>query len=272
MIRLRTLSATVSTALAVCLPFAAAHAHDVWLLPSSTVLSKPAWITVDGAAGNDKFHYNHAALRVAPEALGATAPDGTRIAAENLMQGKLRTVFDLNLTQTGTYRVNVVNSGISAMWKEGDQTKRFRGNAEAFARDVPANAAELRVSEGVSRIESFVTVGKPSALKAVGEGLELVPVTHPNDLFAGETATFAFHVDGKPAAGLEVVIIRGGNRYRDQLGEMKFTTDAEGKFSVKWPEAGQYWLDADAQDDKTTVKQAKERRLSYIGTLEVLPQ
>ncbi len=33
MIRLRTLSATVSTALAVCLPFAAAHAHDVWLLP-----------------------------------------------------------------------------------------------------------------------------------------------------------------------------------------------------------------------------------------------
>jgi hypothetical protein len=30
-------------------------------------------------------------------------------------------------------------------------------------------------------------------------------------------------------------------------------------------------VDADAQDDKTTLPQAKERRLSYVGTFEVLP-
>lgn len=262
----------LAAALAFCLPAAAAHAHGVWMLPSSTVLSKPAYITVDGAAGNDKFHYNHAPLRMAPDSFSATAPDGSTVAPENLMQGKLRTVFDLNLTQTGTYRLAVVNSGIMASWKEGEQTKRFRGNAEAFAKDVPAGAAELRVNEGSTRIESFVTVGKPTPVEPTGRGLELVPVTHPNDLYAGETATFAFQVDGKPAAGLEVVIVRGGSRYRNQLDEMKLTTDAEGKISVTWPEPGQYWLDTDARDDRTTVAQAKERRLSYIGTFEVLPQ
>jgi len=259
-------------ALTLSLQFSTAQAHSVWLEPSSTVLSKAAYITVAGAAGNDKFHYNHAALRGLNENFTAIAPDGSTVAPENLMAGKLRTVFDLNLTQSGTYRLAVASEGIMASWKEGEQTKRFRGNAEAFAKDVPANATDLRVNEGVNRLETFVTVGKPSDIKPIGKGLELVPITHPNDLFAGETATFRFVVDGKPAAGLEVLIMRGGSRYRNQLEEIKLTTDAEGKFSIKWPEAGMYWLDADAQDDKTTVPQARERRLSYVATFEVLPQ
>lgn len=258
--------------LALALQFPTAHAHDVWLEPSSTVLSKASYITVAGAVGNDKFVYNHAALRGLADNFTAIAPDGSTVAPENLMNGKLRTVFDLNLTQTGTYRLAVVNSGVMASWKEGDQVKRFRGNAEAFAKDVPANAAELRVGESASRLETFVTVGKPSAIKPTGQGLELVPVTHPNDLFAGETATFRFELDGKPAAGVEVTVVRGGSRYRNQVEEIKLTTDAQGQFSIKWPQAGLYWLDADTTDGKTSVKQAKERRVSYVATLEVLPQ
>ena len=41
---------------------------------------------------------------------------------------------------------------------------------------------------------------------------------------------------------------------------------------MTWPEAGMYWLETGTQDDKTTVPQAKQRRLSYVATLEVLPQ
>ncbi|MDO9598719.1 MAG: DUF4198 domain-containing protein [Azoarcus sp.] len=259
-------------ALALALQFPTAHAHDVWLEPSSTVLSKAAYITVAGAVGNDKFHYNHAALRGVAENFSATAPDGTSVAPENLMNGKLRTVFDLNLTQTGTYRLAVVNSGVMANWKEGEQTKRFRGNAETFAKEVPIEAPELSVNESASRLETFVTVGKPTPIKPTGLGLELVPITHPNDLFAGEAASFRFDIDGKPAAGIEVKVVRGGSRYRNQLEEITLTTDADGKFVVTWPQAGMYWLDADAKDDKTTVKQAKERRLGYVATFEVLPQ
>lgn len=259
-------------ALALALQFPTAHAHDVWLEPSSTVLSKAAYITVAGAVGNDKFHYNHAALRGVAENFSATAPDGTLVSPENLMNGKLRTVFDLNLTQTGTYRLAVVNSGIMASWKEGEQNKRFRGNAEAFAKEVPTEAPELRVNESASRLETFVTVGKPTPIQPTGKGLELVPLTHPNDLFAGETANFRFDIDGKPAAGIEVKVILGGSRYRNQVGEMTLTTDAEGKVAITWPQAGMYWLDADAKDDKTTVKQATERRLGYVATFEVLPQ
>ena len=33
-----------------------------------------------------------------------------------------------------------------------------------------------------------------------------------------------------------------------------------------------YWLEASTQDGKTSVPQASQRRLSYVATLEVLPQ
>jgi uncharacterized GH25 family protein len=119
----------------------------------------------------------------------------------------------------------------------------------------------------------FVTSGKPTTttLKPTGSGLELSPVTHPNDLVAGSAATFKFVLDGQPAANVKVTVIPGGNRYRDKLGEMSFTTDAEGKFSVTWPTPGMYWMEASVRDDKTPVKELTQRRAGYVATLEVLP-
>ncbi len=48
--------------------------------------------------------------------------------------------------------------------------------------------------------------------------------------------------------------------------------DGNGEFSVTWPEAGMYWLETGTEDTKTSIPQAKQRRLSYVATLEVLPQ
>ena len=135
---------------------------------------------------------------------------------------------------------------------------------------MPANAADLEVTQSLGRVETFVTAGKPSAVKPVGRGLELAPVTHPNDLYAGEAASFQMLLDGKPAADLDVTVVPGGARYRDKVGEIAVKTDKDGKFSVKWPQPGLYWVEAGAEDAKVTVAQAKKRRLSYAGTVEVL--
>ncbi|MDF1485855.1 DUF4198 domain-containing protein [Ramlibacter sp. H39-3-26] len=255
----------------LCGAISCAQAHNIWLLPSSTVLSKAEWITVDAAVSNDMFFFNHVPLAL--DNLTVTAPDGSAVQPENAWRGKLRSVFDLNLTQTGTYRLAVVNSGLFASYKDKatGQPRRWRGTPEMFAAQVPTDALELRVTQSAGRVETFVTVGKPSAIKPTGQGLELVPVTHPNDLAQGEKATFVLQVDGKPAAGLGVAIALGGTRYRDKIDEIKTTTDAAGQFSVTWPAAGMYWIDADTKDDKTSLPQVKERRLFYVGTFEVLP-
>lgn len=97
------------------------------------------------------------------------------------------------------------------------------------------------------------------------------PITHPNDLVAGDTASFQLLLDGKPAADVEVELVPGGIRYRDKLLDTKLKTDADGKFSVKWTGPGMYCLEASVADQKTTLPQATQRRASYIATVEVLP-
>ena len=263
---------TLSLALAALLPLSAV-AHKAWLQPSQTVLAGTnPWITVDAAVSNDLFYFNHVPLRL--DNLVITAPDGSTVQPQNSATGKYRSVFDVELKQQGTYRIAAVNSALSGSWEVDGKPKRWRGTSATFATEVPKDAKNLQVSQSVGRNETFVTNGSPNdtALKPTGEGLELVPVTHPNDLFAGEQATFKLHIDGKPAAGLDVEITRGGTRYRNAQDEIKVKTDATGEFSVTWPEAGMYWMETGSEDSKTSLPQARQRRLSYVATLEVLPQ
>lgn len=250
---------------------ALAFAHSPFLLPSATVLSKPAWITVDGAATEDIFDYS-APLRL--NDLVVTAPDGSALAPENDLTGRLRRVFDLKLQQPGTYRIRGENGGILARYKDAQgKNTVWRGTAADFAARVPKDAADLKLGESVGRVEAYVTLGKPNAVRPTGQGLELVAVTHPNDLYAGEEARFRFTYDGKPvAAGTKVEVVAGGRRFRDANETIELATDANGEVRVKWPGPGLYRLEISTTDGKTSLPQIRERRLSYAATLEVLPQ
>lgn len=260
-----------ATAIALlALTAAAAQAHNAWLLPSGTVFSRPDVVSIDAAVSNDLFVANHSPLRL--DGLQITAPDGSALKPENEAKLKFRTVFDVAVAQPGTYRIAVLNTGAFAAWKDkSGQPKRARGTPESLAKDIPADATDVVVSQSVGRIETFVTVGKPSPLKPVGQGLELIATGSPNDLVKGEKSNFILNLDGQPAKDLEVTVTAGNTPYRDKLEELKVTTDANGQFSVTWPTAGMYWLDASMKDNKTTMPQAKERRLSYAATLEVMP-
>ncbi len=291
-----------AVALLACIPISA-EAHRIWMLPSATVLSgEDPWVTVDAAVSNDLFYFEHFPLRLAnigadedeqpaigakagkakgpggrrggrPAELTVIAPDGSTVEAQNGSTGRYRSTFDVHLKQKGTYRIAAINDTLSASYKVGGERKRWRGTAESLAKEVPADAEDLRVTEGYNRVEVFVTSGKPTdtALKSTGKGLELLPITHPNDLVVGETVKFRFVADGKPAADMAIKVIPGGIRYRDKLGEMDLKTDGEGIVSFKVEEPGMYWLNATMSDLPSTVEKAK-RRLGYVATLEFLPQ
>jgi uncharacterized GH25 family protein len=267
-------SLSVLLAVAIAAAPLAASAHKMWLLPSGTTFSgADPWVSVDAAVSNDLFYVDHVALKL--DDLRITAPDGSAVTAANPATGKYRSVFDVELKQDGTYKIAIAGDGLFASWEDADgKRKRWRGTAATFASEVPANAKGLQVMQSSMRVETFATHGAPTvtALKPTGKGLELVPVTHPNDLFAGEAASFKLVLDGKPAAGLDVSVIRGGTRYRNAQEEIKLKTGADGSFSVTWPQAGMYWLNASSEDVKTTLPQAKQRRLNYVATLEVMPQ
>ena len=187
---------------------------------------------------------------------------------------ELRSTFDVHLDQQGTWKIGSARKGIFGRYTLNGEEKRLpRGaSADDLAKLIPKGATDVEIQETAARNEVFVTLGAPSdtVLAPTGEGLELVPVTHPDDLVAGEAAVFRFVVDGKPTPDLEVTVIRGGIRYRNALNQMDLKTDAAGEVSITWPEAGMYWLEASAQDKNATIPGVTDRRLSYVTTLEVM--
>ncbi|WP_374525002.1 DUF4198 domain-containing protein [Sphingopyxis sp.] len=266
-------AATIAIAAMAVVP---ASAHRQWMLPSATVLSgDDVWVTVDAAVSNDLFYFEHQPLRL--DAVKAWAPDGTELTIENKSTGRYRSTFDVHLVQKGTYRIASVADMLMGSYDLNGKTERLpRGTTAAnLAERVPAGATNVKTAEANNRNEIFVTVGEPTTtlFKPTGKGIELVPVTHPNDLYAGEAATFQFLLDGKPAAGLPVTVIPGGIRYRDQLGQIDLKTDAEGKVAVTWPEPGMYWLNVttpQAEGAGEGAPQPIARRASYVTTLEVM--
>lgn len=269
--------ATLCTALVVCLPLTA-QAHRAWLLPSATVLSSDdAWVSIDAAVSNDIFHADHAPMRT--EGVVITAPDGKNLEVQNASTGKFRSTFDVQLPQKGTYKIAMVSGGLMARWEtETGERKMWPGRGEKanpadFNKIVPKKAKNLEVSQSSRRMETFVTSGSPtdSVLKPTKQGLELVPVTHPNDLFAGEAATFQFQMDGAPVAGVKVTVIPGGMRYRNEQAAIDVESDKKGNIVITWPQAGMYWLSASYRDDKAK-KPATSRSGSYAATFEVLPE
>ena len=261
-----------------------AQAHRPWLLPSATLTDGPApVVSVDAAISEDLFEFD--SFPLALDALRVTAPDGSAVATDSRTEARRRVTFDLKLTQKGTYRIAGVTDTAMASWKVGGEIRRWRGAPADLARQVPADAQELQVSRQLARAETFVTNDTPSALPAAitGEGLELLPLGNPTDLSVGDSTRFRMLLDGKPYAGADVTVIRGGNRYRYKMGEIALKTDGAGEFSVAWPEAGRYWLGVShggrggpgapgAASGAAPSGAAPARRESYSATFEVLPK
>nr|WP_294812711.1 DUF4198 domain-containing protein [uncultured Sphingomonas sp.] len=270
----------------------AALAHRMWMIASSTTVSgSDNWVTVDAAVSNDLFFFDHQPIRVVPTVL---QPDGTEGAVENHAVGKFRATFDVHLTQQGTYRIGVVNQGVFGSYKLNGESKMIpRGTtADKLASVIPAGATDVQTTESLSRNEIYVTQGAPTTtvFKSSGKGIELVPVTHPNDLVAGEAATFQFLLDGKPAPNLFVTVIPGGIRYRDALKQQDLKTGTDGKVSINWPDPGLYWVNvtptrpreegqggpgagapgAGGPQGAGRPAGPPQRRVSYVTTVEVL--
>ena len=278
-------------------------AHRMWLLPSGTVFSQAGnWVTVDAAISNDLFYADHQPGRL--ESIRVWQPDGSAGRLQNGATGRYRSVFDVELDKPGTWKIGSESASVMGSFKVDGVERRVGGrggppggggmagrSAGAGAEprpvpaggepprlppvavaDIPANATDVRLTQVSMRNEIFVTAGEPTTtvFRPTGQGLEFAPITHPDELVAGEAARFRFLIDGKPAAGIKVTVIPGGKRYRDGEGAMELATGADGVLTVKWPGAGMYWLSATATDNKPTAPRATDRRMTYNATLEVM--
>ncbi len=274
--RLATRAAPVALAIAALLPLSA-QAHMTWLLPNKAAFDgKEPVASFDAAVSEDLFNFERA-LKI--ETLRITAPDGRSVEAENRSAARHRESFDVKLTQDGTWRVSNLSQSLMGTYKQGGETKRFRSTPATFAKDVPADAEITAMTVMTNRQQTFVSKEEAGKVdfKPEGDGLELLPLGPVTDLSHGDKTRFRLMLDGKPAADVQLKLVREGNRYRYKFGEVELKTDAKGEFSVEWTEPGRYFLGASTGPARgpnapAGTREAPVQRASVSATFEVLPK
>jgi uncharacterized GH25 family protein len=261
-------------ALAAAVACFSAAAHHPWLLPSHTLVdNKEGLVAFDAVVSEDLFEYDARGLPL--ENIMVTGPDGASVAPTAVNStSRHRSSFELKLDKPGTYRVANVTQGVMVSYKLGGETKRFRGTAQAWEKERPEKAEDIRLTQLAGRIETFVARERPSdkPFAPTGSGLELIPLDAPVDLSDGDRTRFRLLLDGKPLADAAVSVLRGGNRYRYKMGELTLRSDAKGEFEVTWVEAGRYWLGVSHSIAGEGAGAAPLRRANYSATLEVRPK
>jgi len=266
----------IAIALALLGAAVSAQAHRPWMIPAQTMIEsdRETWVTIDGAVSEGLFDVDHVPLRL--EGLSVIDPDGAASPAPAPTVGKHRSTVDVQLPKDGTYRLTLASTNVMGSYKLNGEMKRFRTTEQNLQKDVPAGATELKTTTTQQRLDTFVSRNKTStgALKPVGSGLEMVPVTHPNELHAGENARFRFLLDGKPLPNFPFSLVPGGVKYRGTANEVRLTTDAKGEASFTLPAPNMYWLSAayPANAPRGPGAEGPAKRYSYSATFEIQPE
>jgi hypothetical protein len=267
-------------ALALAGAACAAQAHRPWMIANTSLVdsegAREAWVTIDGAISENLFDADFMPLRL--DGLTVTGPDGATLPAPAASVGRHRATVDIPLAQDGTYRITLASANVMGSYTINGEAKRFRATEQTLKSEIPAGATDLRTTTTHQRQDSFVTLNKAGgrALEPTGAGLEMVPLTNPAGLRAGESARVRFLLNGQPLAGFPFSLIPGGVKYRGTLGELRLTTDAKGEASFTLPAPNLYWLSASyparpaggAEHDAPPAG----ARYTYSATLDVLPE
>lgn len=230
-----------------------------------------------------------------------TEPNGQQKPINAAASLKHFNVAEFDLPQDGTYRIRtqdaVGNSGkyalVDGRWlrvrpvRTGMQApvakpaetaamKKAPVNTQpprAIAADqVPANAKTLEVTNHFIA-ESYVTKGKPTAIPAISKkGFEFKLLTHPNELYVGESLKAQVLMDGKAIPNLEIDVFKGAGSYepnaKRELPHVK--TNAKGEVEIKFEQAGVYLITtAYPEADSDASKKPASDNFSYGLTVEV---
>ena len=112
------------------------------------------------------------------------------------------------------------------------------------ADQVPANAPTLEVANHFIA-ETFVSKNKPSAIAApTNKGFELKFISHPNELFAGESFKAQLLLDGKALPNVEVDVFKGASSYQAGANreQPSVNSNKKGEFEINFTEAGIYLI------------------------------
>lgn len=207
-----------------------AIAHTPYFAPASFQVEAGTTLSLD-AAFAESFFVPEAAFD--DSRFAVTGPDGRQGVPDRVVPLRTRVVVEHTLPrQPGTYRFST-GERLGAVFRTWEVDGRKVSSRDANER-MPANAKLLSHFQSRIRAETYVSIGAPdrAALRPYGDGLEIVPVTHPDDLFVGEPFEFEVRFDGKPLAQANVQITEAVWSSDRTAAQVELRSDAQGR--VRW--------------------------------------
>ncbi|MEM8983416.1 MAG: DUF4198 domain-containing protein [Pseudomonadota bacterium] len=234
---------TLLATLLVCMAGSVA-AHQQWLSPNSFIeTGDSAWITFDHSFSDRRFYAGSGPGSY--YSWWVVGPDGLKRAVPALFVGKTRTVGELELTVSGTYRVEGVED--SMLWTRvkinGEETWQPGGREEFSAESV------LQSRIYFSKAVTYISLGAPSrgALSPTGEPLEIVFTEHPNSITTGTAFTVTVLADGEPIAEHPIRVYSQFDHGHDPA--LTCTTNTAGLCSISPAKSGRYLLETSMKGD-----------------------
>lgn len=261
------------------------QAHGRYVVPSHTLVSgdKPQSISLTASISNDMFHPDkplgneaggkvNSFLQSLFETLnsGVVQPDGS-IQPMQWQAYQRFSASDLTLKQSGTYRVQLVQPEthmVTFKNAKGERDRRFGKETQ-----LPDGATSITHRTIASNVVVYISHNEISDVPTTGKGLELAGNTHPNDLFAGEEASFAITFNGKPlTSAAKLHLVKGGTRYRNQRNDVELQTSDTGEFTLLLKEPGMYWLEVEYSRKGGHNSGVDVHHNTLYLTLEVFPE
>ncbi|OZY86683.1 hypothetical protein CBP51_06615 [Cellvibrio mixtus] len=265
----------MKTLLSIALPFLylcvlgapVVHAHTPFIAPVAFEPAHQGWISLDAGFAETFFHSDVAFDKGHFQVL---TPAGTWVAPARVEQFTSRSVLEYQAQQEGTYRFTTGTrlGAVFRMYELNGERKHTRDPKEVL----PKGHKLLDHYQSVTLAETYVTLKAPTtaAFKPYNKGLELVPITHPNDLYAGELFEFSVLLDGNPLVEQPVSIFSAQDATQQQQPVLTATTDRQGKASITLNSPGVYLLHL--RKSAPAPKGAEAPHYGYIYTLSFAMQ
>lgn len=229
---------TLLTAIAFASASATASAHTPYLAPSDFAPRAGQTIALD-AAFAETFFVPEAAFDASR--FTVTGPDRSTTALAAVQVMKTRTVAEYTLpASNGSYRLST-GPRLGALFRSWEIDGK-RVSARDPAVPIPAGAKLISNFQSLTLAETYLSVAAPdrAALAARGQGLEFVPVSHPNDLYVGEAFDFVVQYDGKPLPAQQVEVSEAVWTSDRKPQTQTLTSDANGRVRLALTQAGTF--------------------------------
>ncbi|HWK55527.1 MAG TPA: DUF4198 domain-containing protein [Hyphomicrobiales bacterium] len=215
-----------------------ALAHTPYLMPNAFEPINDGLITLDASFAE---HFFVPEVVFDGSQVEVFLPDGSKVAPDTLLALKTRLVIEHDLQEDGTYRFST-GRRVGRVFRFYELDGRTQAMEDENA-PLPEGAKLVEHYQAITLAETYVTRGAPTdaALAPRGDGLEYVALSHPNDLFAGETLRLRALFHGEPLAGLVVEAFPTGRGTSDETPVVTLTSGSDGEFAFT-PEAGGVYL------------------------------